>query len=81
LIRVRLAPSVFKGGNIGGFAKIGRARVLGWDQVTRIHQNSVRYGIVVMAGMVVRIWVLGIIAGKGVDPGAGTDLVLITIQV
>jgi hypothetical protein len=41
LVGMRLAPSVFKGGDIGGFAKIPRARVLSWDQVTRIHKNPV----------------------------------------
>ena len=53
--RMRLAPGVFMRADVGGFAIIGRAWIPPWDQVTRFHQDPVRYAVVDMAAVVVRV--------------------------
>lgn len=68
LSRMRLAPGVFKRGNVSSFAKIGGARILRRDQVTRIHQDPVRYGVMIVTGVVVRVrWES---SSEGIDPCA-----------
>ena len=63
---MRLAPGVFERSNVSGFAKIGRARILPRDQVTRFHQDPVRHRIVAVAAVVVRVrWEC---SGERVDP-------------
>ena len=51
---MRLAPRIFMWSNVSGFAKVGRARVLRRDDVTRVHQDPVRHRVMVMAAVVVR---------------------------
>ena len=40
-----MAPRVFMRAKVGGFAKIGRSRILAWHQITRLHQDPVRYAV------------------------------------
>lgn len=68
LIRVRLAPGVLMGSDVGGFAIIGRPRVLGWDQVSHINQDPVRHTIVIVAAVIVGVRRKG--SGERIDPGA-----------
>jgi hypothetical protein len=49
-----LAPDAFVGDDVIRFGKIGRPRILRWDQITRLHQNSVRCYVMTMAAVVVR---------------------------
>lgn len=78
LVRMRLAPGVFRRGNVGGLAIISRAWVLRWDQVSHVCQDSVRYAVVVMPAVVVRVrWER---ARERIDPRARPDLVLIAVQ-
>ena len=65
---VRLAPGVFMRANVGGFAKIGRARVLCCVQVTRLHQDPVGYAVVDVAAVVIGVrWER---SRERIDPGA-----------
>ena len=64
--------------NVGGFAKIGRARILRCVQVSHVHQDPVRYAIVDVAAVVVGAgWER---SGERIDPRARTDQVLIAIE-
>ena len=78
LIRVRLTPGKFMGADIGGFAIISRAHVLGWDQVSLVHQDPVRDAVVAVAAVIVgSIWER---ASERIDPCARANAVLITVQ-
>jgi len=75
---MRLAPREFMRADVGGFAKVGRAGVLPRDQVTRLHQDSVRYAVVIVAAVVVRVrWER---SGERIDPCTRTDAALVAIQ-
>ena len=52
---MRLAPVVFMRANVGRFAKVGRARILRCDQVTRLHHDPVGYPVVDVAAVIVRV--------------------------
>ena len=54
LARMTLAPGVFVWDHVLRFGKIGRTRVLRRDQVTRLHQNSVRRYVMNVAAVIVR---------------------------
>ena len=54
LVRVSLAPGPFVRDDVFRFGKIGRVRILRRDQVTRLHQNSVRRRVMTVAAVVVR---------------------------
>jgi hypothetical protein len=54
LRRMRLAPGEFMGADVCGFAKVGRAWILRWDQIARFHPNPVRYTVVRVAAVIVR---------------------------
>ena len=41
--------------NVGGFTEIGRPRILRGDQVTRLYPDPVRYVVVHVAGVIVRV--------------------------
>jgi hypothetical protein len=41
--------------DVGGFAKVGRAWIPPWGQVSHVNQNPVRDSIVVVAGVVVGV--------------------------
>ena len=63
---------------VGGFAKIARARISRWHEVTRFHQDSVGHAIVNVAAVVVGIrWER---SSERINPGARADAVLVTIQ-
>ena len=75
---MRLAPSIFMRADVGGFAKIGRARIPPWHQITRLHQYSVRYAVVGMTAVVVGIrWER---SSERIDPGTRADAALVPIQ-
>ena len=75
---MRLAPGIFMGTDVGGFAKIAGSRILPWDQITRLHQDPVRHAIMAMAAMIVGSrWKR---TRERVDPGARADAVLVAIQ-
>jgi len=54
LARMTLAPGVFVRNDVFRFGKIGGALVLGRNQVTRVHQHSMRRCIMSVAGVIVR---------------------------
>jgi len=75
---MRLAPGVFVRANVGRFTKIGRAWIPRWGQVSHVNENPMGYAIVVVAGVVVIIrWES---SGKGIDPCAGSNQILVAIQ-
>ena len=55
LARMRYTPCVFMRAKISGFAKIGRTRIVGWDQVICFNQDSVRNTVMSMAAVVVGV--------------------------
>ena len=78
LARMRLAPGVFMGADVGRFAIISRAQVLGWDQVSHVNQDPVRHTVVVVSGVIVGgRWER---SRERIDPCARTDAVLVAIQ-
>jgi len=66
------------GAKVGGFAKIGRARIPPWYQITRFHQYSVRYAVVSMTAVIVGVRRER--SGERINPGARADAVLVAIQ-
>ena len=75
---MRLAPSIFMRADVGGFAKIGRARISRRHQITRLHQDAVRNAVVDVSAVVVGIrWER---SGERIDPGARADQVLVAVQ-
>ena len=54
LARMTLAPGVFVRDDVFRFGKIEGALVLGRNQVTRVHQHSMRGCIMTVAGVIVR---------------------------
>jgi len=75
---MRLAPDKLMRGNIGCFAKVDCTRILPCVQVSHVNQDPVRYAVVRVAGVV--ICGRGECASERIDPGAGADAVLVTIQ-
>lgn len=74
-----LAPSVFVRDDVLRFGKIGGARVLSRDQVTRFNQNPVGGCVMTVTGVIVR----GITvetSGERIDPGTRTDAGLAAVQ-
>ncbi len=67
---MRLAPGVFKRSNVCRFGEIGRAGIERRVQVIDFNNDPVRYAVVHVAGVVVRVWVRGEEAGERIDPGA-----------
>ena len=72
LARMTLAPGVFVWDDVFRFGKIEGALVLGRDQVTRVHQHSVRGCVMTVAGMIVGCRTYKA-PGERIDPGARTD--------
>lgn len=68
LARMTLAPGVFMRTNVGGFSKIGCARILRRVQVAGLDPDPVRHAVMVVAAVVVGGRWEG--ASKGIDPGA-----------
>ena len=66
------------GTKVGGFAKIGRARISPWHQITRLHQDSVRYAVMNVPAVIVGVRRER--SGERIDPGARADAVLVAIQ-
>ena len=65
-------------GHVLRFDKIARAWVQCGIQIIDLHQNPMRYAIVVVAAVLVRRrWK---VAGKWIDPCTRTDLVLVAIE-
>src|SRR5207245_4754083 len=62
-----------------GLGKIGSALVLRWDQVTGVHQNSVRRHVMNVTAVIVRSGTYET-SGERIDPGARTDAGLAAIQ-
>ena len=54
LARMTLAPGVFVRDDVFRFGKIEGALVLGRNQVTRVHQHSMRRYVMTVAGVIVR---------------------------
>lgn len=79
LARVSLAPGVFVRDDVLRFGKIGGARVLCRDQVTRFHQNSVGGCVMTVTGVIVREITVET-SGERIDPGARTDASLAAVQ-
>ncbi len=59
------------------FSKIGGACIECCVQITGLHPDAVRYAVVVMAAVIVRIRREG--ASEWIDPGTRADAVLATI--
>ena len=78
LVGMRLAPGVFMRSNIGGFANIGRARILCCVQVSHVNQDTVGNAIVIVAGVIVSV--RREYSGERIHPSARTDQVLVTIK-
>ena len=53
LARMTLAPGVFVRDDVFRFGKIRSALVLGRNQVTRVHQNSMRGYVMTVTGVIV----------------------------
>jgi len=70
LARMRLAPGVFMRRDVCCFGEIGRARIERCVQIIDLNNDPVRYAVVHMAAVVVRVWVRGEEAGERIDPGA-----------
>jgi hypothetical protein len=68
LVRMTLAPGVFMRTNVGGFSKIGCARILRRVQVAGLDPDPVRHPVMVVAAVVVGGRWEG--ASKWIDPGA-----------
>lgn len=49
-----LAPDAFVRDDVIGFGKIGGPRVLCWNQISRLHQNSVRGYVMIVTGVIIR---------------------------
>src|SRR5262249_40521534 len=74
---MRLAPGEFARGHILRFSKVGRALIKRCVEVVGFHENPVRYAVVVVAAVIVRIrWK---VASEWIDPGTRTDLGLVPI--
>lgn len=69
---MRLAPAVFVRGHVLRFSEIGRALVERGVQVISLNDNPVRYAIVRMTAVVVRV--RRIRTGERIDPGARTQI-------
>jgi hypothetical protein len=75
--RVSLAPGILVRGHVLRFDKIARAWVQCGIQIIDLHQNPMRYAIVIVAAVLVRRrWK---VAGKWINPCSRTDLVLVAI--
>ena len=75
---MRLAPGEFMRADVGGLTKVGRARVLRWNQVTSLNPDPVRYTVVAVATVIVGArWER---TCERIDPRAGTDAILVAIQ-
>ena len=79
LVRMSLAPGVFVRHDILRLGKIGCAHVLRWNQVIRVHQNSVRRHVMNVAGVIVcsRTYKT---SGERIDPCARTNAGLAAVQ-
>ena len=74
---VSLAPGILVRGHVLRFGKIARAWIQRGIQIIDLHQNPMRYAVVVVAAVLVRCrWK---VAGKWIDPCTRTDLVLVAI--
>jgi len=74
LVRMRLAPGKFMGGDVSGFAKVVHTR----NQVIRIYQDPVRDTVVRVA--VVVVCISREYSSERIDPGARADAVLVPIE-
>ena len=74
-----LAPSIFVRHDVFSLGKIGSALVLRWDQVTGVHQNSVRRHVMNVTAVIVRSGTYET-SGERIDPGARTDAGLTAVQ-
>jgi hypothetical protein len=52
---MRLAPGVFMRANVRCFAKIARAWIAPWGQVSHVNQDPMGYAIVVVPAVVVGV--------------------------
>ena len=68
--RMRLAPCILMRRDILTFHKIDRSRVERRVQITDLNPDTVRYSVVIMAGMVIRNVPAGEGPREGVYPGA-----------
>ena len=72
LVWMTLAPGVFVRDDVFRFGKVEGALVLGRNQVTRIHQHSMRCCVMNVTGMIVRCRTREN-SGEGIGPCARTD--------
>jgi hypothetical protein len=77
--RMTLAPDAFIRDDIIRFGKIGRPRILRWDQVTGLDQNPMRSYVMNVAAVIVWVWTLSEETGEWIDPGARTDTELAAV--
>ena len=75
---MRLAPGEFVRADVGSFTKITGARILRWDQITRLHQDPVRHAIMAMAAVIIGGRRKG--TGERIYPGTRADAVLVTVK-
>ena len=61
-------------GDILRFGKVGRARVERYVQIIDFNNDPVRYAVVRMAVVVIRVWVRWEEASERIDPGTRTQV-------
>ena len=80
LVGMRLAPRIFMRADVGGFTKIGRARILLGVQVSHVNQDPMRHAVVNVGRVGVIIGGRWEGSGERIDPGSRADAALVAIQ-
>jgi len=77
LRRVSLAPGILLWSDVFRFSEIDRPLIEGCIQITGFHKNPVRYAIVHVVAVVVRV--RRKVTCERIDPGTRTDLILVAV--